>query len=186
MNKHTWKPLFAEETIRKFYCDYQMTYDEVAARLGVTRKVIWTLLRYYKIQTRKPAKRNQAGALNHSWKGAEAGYQACHLRVESRFGKPQHCSECGTVDQNRTYDWANVTGKCEDPADYIRLCRQCHRKFDGRFGSGLHSSKLKESEIPQIRERRKSGETLASIAKSFGVCPSTISRVCLGKHWTHA
>jgi len=40
------------------------------------------------------------------------------------------CEVCGAKDQNRSYDWANLTGKYDDPSDYKRMCRSCHWKYD--------------------------------------------------------
>ena len=46
-----------------------MTQQEVAEALGVTQKVIHTMLKREGIKTRKAAKRNQTGESNHMWKG---------------------------------------------------------------------------------------------------------------------
>lgn len=43
---------------------------------------------------------------------------------------PQKCEECGTADKNKTYDWASISKKYNDPNDYKRLCRSCHWKLD--------------------------------------------------------
>ena len=47
----------------------------------------------------------------------------------------------------------------------IRVHRQMHYRT---------TSKLQVANIPEIRERLNDGETMASIAKDFGVCTSTI------------
>ena len=106
------------------------TQDEVADRIGVSQKVVWNVMRRHNIPRRAAAKRDQFGEKNHQWKGEEAGYQAMHLRVEKRYGKPMKCASCGTDDPTKSYDWANVTGNYHDPDDYRRMCRSCHRKFD--------------------------------------------------------
>ncbi len=72
-----------------------------------------------------------AGPLNPSWKGDAAGYNAFHLRVVKLRGRPMHCTRCGTSDPALTYDWANLTGNYADPDDYERMCRSCHRWYDG-------------------------------------------------------
>jgi hypothetical protein len=34
--------------------------------------------------------------------------------------------------KSEAYEWANLTGDYQNPADYRRLCVPCHRKFDNR------------------------------------------------------
>ncbi len=58
---------------------------------------------------------------------------------------------------------------------------------------GLHSQAgeknahaiLKERDIKIIKERRASGETTISIAKSYGIHHPAVSRICSGKRWSH-
>lgn len=106
------------------------TQAEVAQQAGLTQKVVWNVMRRHGITARVAAKRDQVGPANHAWKGDDAGYQACHLRVEQRRGKPMRCDRCGTTDPARSYDWANLTGNYPDPDDYERMCRSCHRRYD--------------------------------------------------------
>ncbi len=53
------------------------------------------------------------------------------------------------------------------------------------IGSRQHLSKLSERDIPAIRQRRAAGETLARIAKDFGVTKHAIHGVVTGKTWAH-
>ena len=106
------------------------TQDEVAELLGTTQKVIYRLMRRHGIAARTAAKRCQRGPWNHAWKGEDAGYSACHLRVQSERGRPSKCETCGTTTAPR-YEWANLTGRYADPLDYKRLCVPCHHKLDG-------------------------------------------------------
>jgi hypothetical protein len=126
--------------VRQLYAD-GLTQDEVATVVGASQKVIWKLMRNHGIQTRKQAKRYQIGEANHAWKGNAASYQALHLRVEARRGKPARCNRCGTTDPARTYEWANLTGRYHDPEDYERMCRHCHRRYDNarRRGGDAHA-----------------------------------------------
>lgn len=58
------------------------------------------------------------------------GYHATHAWVRSRMGKPVGCEHCGTK-ENRRYEWANVSGEYKrETADWLRLCKPCHYKFD--------------------------------------------------------
>lgn len=44
---------------------------------------------------------------------------------------------------------------------------------------------LTESQVRQIKRRRAAGETLAKIAKKYGVTVSAISHIATGKNWAH-
>jgi len=107
-----------------------LTQAEVGAQLGLSQKVIYSVMRRHDIPRRTAAKRDQWGANNVRWKDDEAGYQAFHLRVERRYGQPMECSTCGTTDPSKSYDWANLTGDYPNPDDYARMCRSCHRQYD--------------------------------------------------------
>lgn len=63
--------------------------------------------------------------------GGRNRYHTLHRRVRRLRGRPQHCEVCGTTDPAVRYEWANITGNYADPQDYARLCRLCHRFFDG-------------------------------------------------------
>ena len=89
------------------------------ARLGLAPRAHWD--RPYPAGDRHPR-----------WVGSRAEYRACHDRVRAVRGAPSQCEECRTTDKGKTYEWANQSGKFYDPADYRRLCRSCHRKFDHR------------------------------------------------------
>jgi hypothetical protein len=106
---------------------------EVAQIMNTTQKVIWRVFKENKYKCRIAKKRNQTKEDNDSWKGDHAGYSAFHRRMESLKGKPKKCELCGTTDPNKTYDWACMTGKYNDPADYKRLCRSCHWKHDKKY-----------------------------------------------------
>jgi hypothetical protein len=106
------------------------TQDEVAVSVGMTRKVIYNLMRRHGIKARVAAKRDQRGPQNHMWRGNDANYQALHLRVESARGKPSRCERCSRTDSDGRYEWANLTGNYADVDDYERMCVLCHRRFD--------------------------------------------------------
>ena len=112
-----------------------MTQREVARELETTQRVIWRLMYRHGIQARSAVKRDQYGEKNSSWKGADAGYQALHLRVQALRGKPRKCESCGTTDKRKSYDWANISGEYDNPGDYKRMCRSCHWKLDGTINN---------------------------------------------------
>jgi len=57
-------------------------------------------------------------------------YWRYHARVRSKRGSPKLCQVCGENDKRKWYDWANLTGNYDDPDDYMRMCRRCHREYD--------------------------------------------------------
>lgn len=58
-------------------------------------------------------------------------YCAKHRRLIRWYGNAPLCVFCGNDEQNRRYEWANVTGEyTDDIQDYLPLCVPCHRSFD--------------------------------------------------------
>jgi len=53
-------------------------------------------------------------------------------------------------------------------------------------GSKRASAKLTEGDIPVILGRVERGESLAAVARSYGVSRTTIAKVWHGETWTHA
>ena len=107
-----------------------MTISEVATQLKSTQKIVSSTLARQGIPRRIAAKREQRGPRNSSWKGDSATYHAFHRRVDAVRGKPTKCDVCGLDDPQARYDWANLTGNYADPADYKRMCKKCHAKYD--------------------------------------------------------
>lgn len=60
--------------------------------------------------------------------------------------KMSQCEICGTTDADKSYDWANLTGKYDDPSDYKRMCRSCHAKQDRVI---LNIGKMRERYLNQ-------------------------------------
>jgi len=46
-------------------------------------------------------------------------------------------------------------------------------------------AKLSTDAVLRMRERRRAGETLASLAFGFGVSEAHVSRICRGENWRH-
>ena len=78
------------------------------------------------------SKTGRKGELNNGWKGDNIDYKSSHARVNRMRGRPKKCEECKTTIA-KYYDWHNLTGKYHDPKDYIRVCKSCHAKLDGRI-----------------------------------------------------
>lgn len=128
--KRVYPPELVEQ-VRELY-GAGHTMKEVAALAGVSVKVLQTLMPRHGIARRPAIPRNQRGPANAGWKGDAAGYKALHLRVDAARGKPRACECCGLTDPKARYEWANLTGRYEDTADYQRLCVPCHRTLDAR------------------------------------------------------
>lgn len=106
--------------------------SEIAAYMGASQKVIHNAMKRNGIKTRPAIKRNQWGENNDNWKGDDAGKQAFHRRLYSRYGKPSICGACGTT-KSKNYDYASLTGKYNDIEDYLPMCRSCHSKYDDKI-----------------------------------------------------
>jgi hypothetical protein len=110
---------------------YGRTQSEIAAKLGVSQKVIFGIMRRNGIAARKAAPRDQHGENNANWRGDQAGYAAFHKRLYALHGKPNRCATCHTTTA-AAFDYANLTGRYEDLNDYAPMCRSCHWRYDGK------------------------------------------------------
>lgn len=142
--------------VSKMYWESNMSQNEVAESLGVTQKSVWSCMKRNNIPTRVAAKRDQRGANNHMWRGEKASYKALHLRIGNERGKPSGCEHCGTTEEGKSYDWANLSGDYANTNDYVRLCRSCHRKMDKAI-----ENITKANEVSHMPERR--GLTVCSL-----------------------
>lgn len=67
-----------------------------------------------------------------AWKGDKVKYRALHEWVALRLGKPKKCEHCDRDNlKGRTIHWANKSHTYKrDIKDWLRLCVNCHRKYD--------------------------------------------------------
>lgn len=105
------------------------TVQEIDVALGPGYKAQLLVERFVS-ERHAPGPRDQSGERNPQWKGANATYQALHLRVGAARGKPDFCACCDTTDPEASYHWANLSGHYEDIHDYARLCVSCHMRLD--------------------------------------------------------
>jgi DNA-binding XRE family transcriptional regulator len=105
---------------------------------------------------------------------SEASYYAAHERVVKRRGRPKKCEICGTVDQSKIYQWANLTGHYDDPEDYKRMCQSCHASFDANRREQMPKADLKKRGERLRRIRHDRNWTQEQMARVIG-----ISRVAL-------
>ena len=86
------------------------------------------------------------------------------------------CDNPGCVNPNHLF----LATSRENTADKVVTGRQV------RFiGERNQSAKLPESDVREIRTRRKLGESQESIASDFGICRATISSIDRGITWSH-
>jgi hypothetical protein len=112
-----------------------LTQAKIAAEIGRSQRFVWCVMKLHQIQARPasvPVGR-VLGPLSPGWKGDEAKYLALHTRLYRRRGKPSYCAACDSRDPAGDYEWANLTGRYEDPSDFVRLCVRCHRRLDAAW-----------------------------------------------------
>lgn len=77
----------------------------------------------------------KTGKESKNWKGEDAGYDSKHKWISRHYGKEKRCEICETTDQNKRYEWANISGEYHrEREDFKRLCKSCHTKFDHERG----------------------------------------------------
>lgn len=64
-------------------------------------------------------------------KAPEVYVRAVHDRVLRKRGKVEKCEHCGMTKgrTSRALAWVNVSGRHDDPSDYIGLCGRCRNKY---------------------------------------------------------
>lgn len=81
--------------------------------------------------------------------------------------------------------------RCVNPAhlflgSIVENRMDCVHKRRNTKGSAMHTAKLKEEDIPVIRDRKRSGARSVELAMEYGVSNSTIKRIVSGSMWRHA
>jgi hypothetical protein len=116
------------DRVRQLYHEQGLTTPQIATALSRSQNYIWKLMRRNGIVART---NGRLAAAPPRFQGTDAEYQAHHKRVKEQRGMPQRCETCGTDDPSVRYEWANMTGRYDDPSDYRRLCKRCHHWYDG-------------------------------------------------------
>lgn len=114
--------------IENLYYNSFKTQDEIGNIFQVSQKVIWRFMKRHGIKARIPAKRDQRGEKNSSWKGNNVSYKAFHQRVRSVRGNPTECIKCNTTEGR--LEWASISKQYHDLNDYQAMCVPCHRNHD--------------------------------------------------------
>jgi hypothetical protein len=122
------KGVLTVDAVRSMYAAGH-TQDEIAVAFDVSQYKVGFFMRRNGIKARVAAKRDQRGALNHTWAGNKATYLAAHKRVYRTRGKAFGCGKCGSQEDQK-YHWANLTGDYLNPMDFMSMCVSCHRRYD--------------------------------------------------------
>lgn len=127
--RSTWNP--GREWLERKYITEGKILSEIASEAGVSALTVQRAMKAEGIQRRGPkGKMTKRGPSNGNWKTSGASYSALHKRLYKILGKADHCEECERSDDDAVYNWANLTGKLDDPKDYASLCRKCHMHLD--------------------------------------------------------
>lgn len=164
-------PIEVVEEIRRLYTDELLTLAEVGQKIGISKRSVHRVMQAHDIPRRSCAKRNQSGPANPRWKGPSAGYNALHQRVEAARGKPKRCDRCGLGDPKARYEWANLTGRYDDVADFERMCVRCHRQFDNKR---IRPNPVRPGRPRQVVVCRLCGETRNHSGR--GLCGTCYTR----------
>ena len=131
--KKNRKSRFDTELVRKLYYEIGMTQQEIADQIGASLRGVQGVMRRNGMTARKAAPRSHlVGPLHPLFKKECKNYKVLHKRLYRLLGQPKKCEVCLTESAKR-YDWANMSGKYEDPKDYKRMCRSCHSRHDGKI-----------------------------------------------------
>jgi hypothetical protein len=87
--------------------------------------------------------------------------------------------ENGKKDDNRPENLKPATYS-EQMFHAYRVLGLC---FGAQPGERNHQAKLTVAQVEAIRQRRSAGETLAAIARDFGIVFQHVSRIVRGKKW---
>ena len=129
--RESWFTPVDIEIVKKLYYEKGLTQTETAKAIGVSVRVIERFMIRHNLSRRQAKIRPSiVGSKHPLWKGASVTYKTFHKRLYKTLGQPKKCSVCGTT-KSKIFDWANLTGKFNDPNDYKRMCRSCHFKHDG-------------------------------------------------------
>lgn len=90
-----------------------------------------------------------------------------HLNGNPKDNRPENLELCSLGDNTR------------------HACQVLNRKRD-QWGKKNSMAKLSDTDIDEIRRRRKSGETLEAIAADYPVRMQQISRICRGDRWNRS
>ena len=72
------------------------------------------------------------GERNGQWRGGGVGYRSLHEWMRVNFPLAGTCEHCGRSDKPTEYASVGHT-YTRSRADWLELCRSCHRRMDGPY-----------------------------------------------------
>lgn len=137
--------------------------------------------------------------VGNNWKGESASESAKHKWLVQHFGKPNVCENPFCRGKSIFFDWCLKKGMkhSHNRTHYLRLCRQCHRKYDiteegkqqaiGNLWWNNNritgNAVLDVNMVREIRELFNGNLSYPDIARIYGVNKSTIGLIKRGITW---
>ena len=131
---------------------------------------------------------------NHCWEWQGAtlpfGHGVFRVPGEQR-NKRAHSHALELATGNEVPDELHVLHSCDNPPcvnpSHLRVGTDQDNVDDMfRRRRNARRSALTDDDIVSLRERRAAGETIVSLADSFGISNATVSCIALGKTWAAA
>lgn len=118
-------------------------------------------------------------------------YHAVHLRIRTARGRAAEyeCVRC----PRQAQEWARVHTESglDLWADYVPLCRWCHRKYDHqpetlKHGEENKSAKITEEDVLRIRRLHAAKtHTMSELAEMHNISLTQVHRIVHRQRWAH-
>lgn len=120
---------------------------ETIKRCKIAAKIRWKTQGY-----REKFRKSTTGENHAHWLGENVSKGVLHKWLARWYGKADRCENINCPDELDMFDWANLSGEYKrDRADFIRLCRLCHIRFD-RCSMPI-KIKINSLEVTMIRQK---------------------------------
>lgn len=126
---------------------------------------------------------NEQGYLRVNVYGKRSGMRRVHCLVAAAFlgPCPDNC-EVNHIDGNKQN---NAVSNLEYATSKENKQHAWRHGLATHRGSNNVRAKLEESTVKKIREASKSGSSLRTLAAEYGVSPTQIRRIVVGRQWAH-